>query len=224
MRENRNHSVLAMCDGLSTPNLHNGMICYRVTETIGNCVYYFVDLLNLPIFYHVDRDCEMLTPGYVMNLREFNYDRPEFTATLHEWYPDGIGRLGHLFITDKLPPWTLERERVLENVRRSAYAQHCSRLATVFACGSTEDAARIRHDGFGDGCDWSNARIWKVESCYSLRRDMNTFARWTNLEKAAHAYWSDEIEPDPFYEYLLKPPVKILEEVIHIPDLSASHR
>jgi hypothetical protein len=68
------------------------------------------------------------------------------------------------------------------------------------------------------------ASIWKVEADHWLKRDMNHFIYWANPADTAgaHAYWSDKITADPFFEYLLKPPVKVLEEVVCVPGTPAN--
>jgi hypothetical protein len=172
----------------------------------------------LPYFYHVDRDPEQfLQPGAVMALRRFDFkDKPEETAHLNERYPNGIGRWGLSIIRGLIPPgWLLDREITLENVRSATYPFCPSRFATVFACHSIEDAEQLRGRRFGDGADWRDARIWIVEAAAWFRADMSIFHYWvnTNLEGGAHAYWSQEISPNPFFEYLLTPPVTLLEVV-----------
>ena len=57
--------------------------------------------------------------------------------------------------------------------------------------------------------------IWKVEAVDSFRADMN----WLNpifhlaSEQYAHSYWKQAASPSPFWEYLLTPPVSVIEAV-----------
>ena len=179
----------------------------------------------MAIFYHVDRDSKFLKVDYVMNLKHLTIpENPEATARLKELYPEGMGIFGSGIISGKLPAGRiLHREMTLEDARNRHFAERPSRFACVFACRSIDDAHRLRSGLFQDGYDWKRARIWKVEATSWFSADLNSFAHWDdeNPERSARAYWSGEFSPDPFVECLLKPPVKILEEVIYLPHESS---
>lgn len=36
------------------------------------------------------------------------------------------------------------------------------------------------------------------------------------MTAAAHAYWSQEVSERPLIEYLLKPPVTVLDEILNV--------
>lgn len=182
----------------------------------------------MTIFYHVDR-AGRLRAGQVMNLTKIvDDDRPEVAAQFNEVFPDGVSHhAGYLLGWENPPGWATRREVTLENIRRNHYPDLPSRCTSIFACGSIESADRLRTEGlFGDRVSWSYAHIWKVEADQWFMADMNVFAHWgyENLESGAHAYWQREISPNPFFEFLLKPPVRVREEVIYIPEIEAKTR
>ena len=58
-------------------------------------------------------------------------------------------------------------------------------------------------------------RIWKVKGDAMFHSDMNWFQEYCgNNTAAADAYWSQKPSKKPLIEYLLKPPVTVLHEIL----------
>ncbi len=132
------------------------------------------------------------------------------------WFPNGVTRFGIDIILKQLAYGALEREYELESIRRERFPMLPSRYVSIFAWQSTKDLDRFRADFRLLGCGEKHGRIWKVKGKAVFRGDMdlfNVFRGDLEMRTAADYYWSQQASGDPLYEYLLEPPVTVLEEV-----------
>jgi hypothetical protein len=165
-------------------------------------------------FYHLDRTGMNLKPGMILDWLPVP---PEITSDPeHEiWFPSGITRFGLDIILGKLEKPALEREHVLETFRRTHCPQLPSRYVALFACRSIDDMAVVRQQFYMPDFEGKRGRIWKIAATEIFRADMNLFKEHCgDMKTAAGRYWTQEATEEPLYEYLLEPPVTVLEEVI----------
>jgi len=170
----------------------------------------------LDIFYHLDSTGQSLRPGQLLELRPLpDVVPPEEAALMAKWCPDGVARFGHRIICQKLEPLALARELEVECVRRELFPDRITRYAVVFGCRHLADIVKhVRWQFFYDGDSARRSRIWKIHGAAVFRADMNVFKEYCGDDTAAaHAYWSQRETKKPLIEYLLRPPVRVLEEV-----------
>jgi len=102
-------------------------------------------------------------------------------------------------------------EYLFEYVRKSYYLQRPSRFQSFFAFDNIEHAKDFRNKF----CN-SQGNICEIESKVSFKADMNLLTLGNSLLEAdyyAHLYWKGETTGNPFWEYLLVPPVKVIRKV-----------
>lgn len=169
----------------------------------------------MDIFYHFDHTGEALRPGLVMHSMPLPTEvQIDERTTLNRWFPSGVTRFGIGIILKQLHKWALERELELESIRRERFANLPSRYVSVFACQSAKDLDPLRDESCLLGCGGKHGRIWKVKGRAVFQGDMYLFKQYIGkMRTAAALYWSQQASGDPLYEYLLKPPVTVLEEV-----------
>lgn len=102
-------------------------------------------------------------------------------------------------------------ELIFELVRRVNYSECISRFESFFATdfdGMLSMYETISSNG-------SNVKIYEVECENYERHDMSLLKRGSNLQidGSADLYWSGKSSEKPLYEYLLKPPVRIIRQV-----------
>jgi hypothetical protein len=167
----------------------------------------------MAVFYHVDRTSEALTPGLVMGWMPIPSDlAAEERMMLARWFPRGVTRFGLDIILKRSPRLAFERQ--LETLRRERYPDLPSRLASVFALKSIADIHLYRHQMCLPSYSGRRGRIWKVEGRAVFCADINLERQHCgDLEAAAALYWAGETSDDPLFEYLLEPPVTVVEEV-----------
>jgi hypothetical protein len=172
----------------------------------------------MPKFFTVDR-AGQLQRGMVLNLKQYKDIKPaELQAHVDTTFPNGISPHGNTYF---LTNTTLAKETnsaielLFEYVRRSDFSDCPSRFQSIFAVESVDDAVEFDRK-FGNG----NSRIWEVEAKSFFRGNMNllNFGNNTNLVYSyfAHMYWRGErgpIEVQEFWEILLVPPVRVIDEV-----------
>ncbi len=101
-------------------------------------------------------------------------------------------------------------ELVFEYVRRGCFPDRPSRFECLFACESLEQA-RVFREQYGNGS------IWKVQCDNVFRADMALLALGQEsillTSYHAHRYWSGltGYSRQPFWEWLLVPPIRVLE-------------
>jgi hypothetical protein len=183
-------------------------------------------------FFHVDR-FGSLSPGISIDLLPHHLpgvpDSQAVESFLNTWLPGGVTRHGlvtlmasRLSVTDdELARGDADAlaasrnaitELVLELVRVERHPEAPSRLQTLYAWATLEDARRFiaTHPVAG-----GSPRIFAVEGAVGFRADM----RWTASGAPAATvyratrYWDGDSDgPDPVWELLIHPPVKVLDE------------
>lgn len=182
-------------------------------------------------FYTLDRD-GTLSPEQIIilnnvdpfNIRFANYEEffnlDELKAHLHFLFPDGLSYHGWKYIkgfhTSGVGPFSTDlsciSEMNFEYTRRAFYSDKISRLQSFFAVDAIENAYKFRDIYSAD----TNKKIYLVEAEEFLKADMNLIKLGTqNIAGSllAHKYWRGEQSQNPFWEYLLKSPIKVIGEV-----------
>lgn len=162
-------------------------------------------------FYTVDR-AQSLIEGTIIDLsREDAFKNPFWTldgffsqndleAHLQKIYPDGLSHHG----------WRYLKQRHTQG-QNSSFSHKPSRLQSLFACLSLEDAETFKST-YGRPEDI----IYEVQGEISHTADMKlTQLGVQNIAGAylAHRYWNGESTENPFKEVILKLPVKVLAKI-----------
>lgn len=103
------------------------------------------------------------------------------------------------------------REMICEEVRQRHFPDRPSRLQSFFYCGTIEDAKRYR-----DGFERPDALIWEVECGEAVwKGDMRWMRECPQVEIQGNsaAYWRGDCSSEPLWEYLLRPPVRIVRHL-----------
>ena len=170
-------------------------------------------------FFHIDWSL-CLQEGQIINLNKFSDNIPEkIQSHVNLLFPKGISSHGRTYIVSEIFNYdhcTVTRsvniiEYLFEYVRKSYYSQRPSRFQSVFAFDNIEKAKF-----FQDKYRNSQGNIWEIESEESFKVDMNLLTLGNSLLEAdyyAHLYWKGETTGNPFWEYLLVPPVKVIRKV-----------
>jgi len=137
---------------------------------------------------------------------------------IQRMFPEGLSLHGwqftvcrHLICTDengfKYTHNECAIELAFEYVRRAAFPNCPSRFQSFFAWDSLDAARTFKQAG---------QPIYRLECEQSFRAD----SAWLNLNEqnaigsySAHRYWSGVPTPTPKWEFLLKPPVRIIEQI-----------
>jgi hypothetical protein len=131
-----------------------------------------------------------------------------------KWCPAGVTCFDRQIIAGELEPATLARELEVERVRRESFPQLPTRYGVVFACKELAAIHDLRWQFFLPCDSGHRGRIWRIEGAAVFRADMNVFKDYCGKNTdAAHAYWSQQETGRLLIEYLLVPPVTVLEEV-----------
>lgn len=166
-------------------------------------------------FYTVDRVCT-LYQGQTLELVRFNdLQPPDLQSHVDQMFPDGVSRHGDQYFL-KNSSWaniaSPAIELLFEYIRRSHFPNRPSRFQSWFGVESFENAQvfRARFDA-GSGA------IWRVASREFFQANMNLLtSQQTTLVYSwfAHTYWRGESgQVTPFWEFLLVPPVHVIERV-----------
>ncbi|MEU3473728.1 hypothetical protein [Rhodococcus sp. NPDC006774] len=98
-------------------------------------------------------------------------------------------------------------ELIWDNARRAHFIDAPSRMQSIFATASLADAQQFR-DAHGPA-----SPIFEVDATEAFRADMNLLHNHTSAlatSYLAQLYWSQKPgSPNPFWEYLLRPPVRV---------------
>lgn len=167
----------------------------------------------MPEFFTVDR-VGRLQAGQVLTLEVFNdLQPPELQSHVNEMFGNGVSRHGNQYFLSNSSVANVTSpsiEVLFEYVRRAHFANRPSRFQSWFGL-ETVAAARNFHSRFGSG----SARIWRLECDDYFRGNMNLLtSKQTTLVCSwfAHCYWRSEQGPvSAFWEYLLVPPVRVLQ-------------
>lgn len=165
--------------------------------------------------FTVDRN-RSLFEGQVCTLKQYSdMELLDYSTHAYNLFPDGVSFHGQRHFLDANAQITEKNnalELLFEQVRRSAFPERPSRLQSMFAVETLCDAKKFCSD-YGAGL------IYKVKAGVVFRADMNLLC-WEGsvltMLWRAHRYWKGEagMEKPPRWEWLLKCPVKICEQVI----------
>ncbi|MGO9914438.1 MAG: hypothetical protein ACLQIB_06945 [Isosphaeraceae bacterium] len=168
------------------------------------------------VFYHLDRTGESLRAGQILEFGPLPAGlSPDELAIFGTLCPTGVTRFGHDILTKQLEPNALERELEVERIRRDCYPHRITRYAVIFGCKAMPDVDVLRWQFFDPSYNGQRGRVWKIRGTAVFRADMNWFKEHCgDYTTAAHAYWSQQESERPLIEYLLQPPVTVLEEIL----------
>lgn len=149
-----------------------------------------------------------------------HFTRQNLEELTLQLFPDGLTFHGKKYLLDeclviKTPqgpapyvPHIPIIELVFELVRRVFFAEKPSRMTSLFAWASRSEAFAFQKVHAGGS-------IYEVEAETSFRGDMNLLflgGSGVGAMLFAMKYWRGESSPTPRWEYLLVPPVRVIEE------------
>lgn len=153
------------------------------------------------------------------------YTESDLKTHLDELFSEGLSSHGATYFTNAYlilnDPYTRQPlpyvphipiiEMVFELVRRTDFRDKPSRFQSLFAWDSIERANQFRHE-----FQQADAPIFKLQSEIVFRADMQLLLLGGSCLGAslfAHKYWRGKATQKPDWEYLLKPPVTVVEQV-----------
>jgi|GEM_PF-2716227 len=161
---------------------------------------------------HLDR-ASRLHEGDTLDL--FNdYGIDTFT-NIAKTYPSGISEHGHTYGFGIELQTTSELcnnktyEWLFEGIRLSRYPAALSRLQAFFAVSESDVSRIVGQFGFT-----SSTACFEVVSSHVEKRDMALLTG--DIASAfinANKYWQGLCSEQPLYEYLMKPPVKVVRKL-----------
>jgi hypothetical protein len=174
--------------------------------------------------YTVDRAGRLQTGMTLDRVRYADVQPPVLQQHVDTWYPNGVTQHGETYLLKPAHATLLDPvvELTCELVRQAEFTKAPARFESVFACASVDDARIFLAEFGGPG-----ARIFEVETDFEpFRADMRCLnIRSTILVTSygARRYWSQEAtnihlfpggQPqNPFWELLLRPPVRVLSQI-----------
>lgn len=170
------------------------------------------------IFYTVDRK-NSLKSGSIINLSKFTDITPQVLQHhLNDLFPEGVSRHGDQYFAGNFPPFKLNGnfpnvegfiELLFEYVRKAYFPDRPSRFQSMYGLKTVEMA-----ELFKQKIKLGDSPIKKIKSDKYFRADMsllNPQESTLAYSYNAHKYWKGEAGSDnPFWEYLLSPPIEIL--------------
>ena len=166
--------------------------------------------------YTVDRT-RQLREGQLLDLqRHADVNPPELQIHADSLFPAGFSNHGERYFLQSGQDAHLAEpniELIWEYVRRSFFAHRPSRFVSTFACRTLTEAREWR-DKYRDPDD----PIWTVECDGAFLADMGLLTQGNTIlviSYLAHLYWRGLSHPknESFWEYLLVPPISVLERV-----------
>lgn len=169
----------------------------------------------MAVFYHVDFRGEIREGEVLSTMPVTSSKFPEDAVELNEMFPEGITYFGATMLLhvdyDSIDATI---EQILETIRRQFKAKcgvdYPSRMSSLFACADLTSAKHFRANYKRE-----TARIWQVEAEDFFRGDMNYIGKeLTDNHNLAVHYWQGKTKAEsPFWEYLLRPSIKVLRVV-----------
>ena len=177
--------------------------------------------------YHLDRSKELSEGQNILLFNDYEYGQDEsdimrkIDANLKNMFPQGISEHGLRYIFNNISILHKKEmstegfisntvcETIFEAIRAGKYPEKLSRFQSFFAVD--EDGLKkikIRWKG-------ANFNVVQVTADIVFRYDMSLLKgdSFVGCSYFANEYWSGKSSDDPLYEYLLKPPVKIIKIV-----------
>jgi hypothetical protein len=171
-------------------------------------------------YFHFDRIGNYLHPGCQLMLRSVKSEWDSDASGLNASFPQGLSQFGLACVCSNTPPKPKEvvyRELLLEEIRRQHFPHRPSRLESLFACRSAEEAVAMQRE-----MKCKDAALWEVECEDAFICDMK-FANimpisLDTLSRRAkeawmvqlHRYWRGEASANPLWECLLPLPVVVI--------------
>ena len=181
-------------------------------------------------YFHVDRSSALVAGTDVIADRDYtscsfypvqdHFHRSDLEALVDELFPGGMTRHGKQYLLSEplvirtqqgpLPavPHIPMIELISELVRRLLFPERPSRLTALFAWESLDEAIRFRNETGG-------GKIYHVEANEIFRGDMKLLllgGSGVGAVQFARKYWRGDSSPQPRWEYLLVPPVRVIAE------------
>lgn len=169
----------------------------------------------MPDFFHVSHAPGRTPIPSELNLRmEYPWLPRPAEALISEWYPDGLTQHGSQYLADpRSDGGSRTIELLWELTRRAEFPDRRSRMTSVFAMATLEDALAFRAEhraGF-------HAGVWRVQAECAHRGNMKLVsygATGATAIQNARSYWrGDRGEASELWECLLVPPVRVTEQV-----------
>lgn len=179
-------------------------------------------------FYHVSRVGKL--EGEITLSKDFSrlaiekpntfFNNTELIKTIEGYFPNGISRHGESYLSEKIFYWHDNQnnldfipyipsiELVFEIIRRANYPSLPSRLQSIFAFETLEEALKFKSQYSQVDCP-----IYIVEANKCIKRDMSLLKLGFNISGGitlAEKYWSAQQSENPEWEILLELPVKII--------------
>ncbi|WP_322049778.1 DUF2441 domain-containing protein [Paraburkholderia bannensis] len=168
-------------------------------------------------YYTVDRRMR-LSVGQILGLSPVDLQSiPDLEAHYKHLFPNGVSDHGHRYLPHRANERDPSIELLWEFVRRAAFPHRPSRLTSVFAWQSLDDARRFKRENH-----LTDARIYELKGGNPFVANMSLLNNSTPLlrtSQMAHAYWEGGVGPttvglaDPRWEVLLSAPVIVGAEV-----------
>lgn len=165
--------------------------------------------------YTIDRK-GYLSAGQIIELTNYNdVDPPVLQDHVNSLFPAGVTSHGELYLLRGNTPANGVNaviELLYEYVRRSNYLHRPSRFQSMFAVEDIQSAKLFRAR-YGNNL----GAVWKVQCDNVFKADMNYLhmnCSLLTLSYNAAQYWNGQQSPTPFWEYLMKPPIQVVERVL----------
>ena len=187
----------------------------------------------MKIFYHIDRLNRLENQTTININNDFEQQRffpiqdvftkNDLESLTNELYPEGLSEHGKKYLLDEkivingpngpqpVVPHIPIIELVFELVRRLEFSSMPSRLQSIFAWESKEQA-----ENFNQKYCSNKGYLYSLQSNSFIKKDMNLlFLGGSTIGSLMYArkYWKSECSKNPNWEVLLQPPVTILHKI-----------
>lgn len=165
-------------------------------------------------YFTVDRE-RKLAPCQLITLVRYNDVSPrELQTHVSNLFPQGVTSHGECYLLRGQTPANGVNaviELLFEYVRRSQFPGCPSRFQSLFACKSLSDA-----EAFKTQYGTPESLIWEVEANNAFKADMKLLTLQGSLLTLSYnavRYWSSlPSDANPFWEFLLIPPVSVISQ------------
>lgn len=165
-------------------------------------------------FYTVDRKGTLFEGQLCSLVKHTDVEPPVLSEYVNELFPEGVSSHGERYFLQNQSQVMIVSpmlELLFEQVRRAAFSDRPSRFQSMFALETLTEACRFQSQ-FGSGS------IYKVNADVVFRGNMNFLNAGNSILATswfANQYWKGEPGlQEPFWEFLLKCPVKVGERVV----------
>lgn len=166
-------------------------------------------------YFHVDHN-GVLKEDQIINLVKYNDVQPsELQVHVDSLFPDGLTSHGEIYmLRGETSAMGINGniELLFEYVRRSYFTSRPSRLQSFFAFEDINQTVN-----FIDKYIKTDSLIWEVKSEVVFKADMNLLTLQGSVLTVsynAHRYWKGSPGGEnPFWEYLMVPPVRVIRKI-----------